>query len=217
MFGEKLFVAQKHKDIAIKLAHILLSGIDASRKKYLISIAGESGSGKSGIAYETTSLMNKRGVKTILLQQDDYFYYPPKTNRQMREKDISVVGTNEVNLELLTEHVKKFKDLRTKKITKPLIVFDENKCEKETVSCKTAKVMIVEGTYVSLLKNIDRKIFLTETYIDTFKGRRKRARDKVDVFDKKVLEIEHKIVSGHKKLCHIIVRKDASIRRVKRS
>ena len=40
-----------------------------------------------------------------IIQQDDYFVYPPLTNLKMRQKDIGWVGTSEVKLELLDQNL----------------------------------------------------------------------------------------------------------------
>ena len=70
---------------------------------------------------------------------------------------------------------------------------------------------MVEGTYVSVLENIDKKIFLAKDYKDTFNARRSRNREELDLFDEKILRAEHKIVKNHANLNDIIVKKDSKI------
>jgi len=52
------------------------------------------------------SFSEENGIKSIIIQQDDYFVYPPKTNAKMREKKISHVGLSEVRLELLNQNLR---------------------------------------------------------------------------------------------------------------
>jgi uridine kinase len=211
MLGDKLIIEKDHKDAAEKLADILLPEISRSDSRYVITLAGETGSGKSGIAHELAGILIGRGIETILVQQDDYFVIPPKTNHKKRREDMSVVGVSEVRLSLLQEHLRCFKDPEAVEITKPLVMFEEDKITEETVDCRSAKALIIEGTYVSLLENVDKKIFLEKTYEDTLAARMLRKRDKIDELDRKILAIEHDIISRHKDLADIVINKDYSI------
>jgi uridine kinase len=67
-----------------------------TQTKFTITIAGESGSGKSEIGAVLSDLLSEKDIKSIILQQDDYFVYPPKTNAEMRRKDLGQVGLSEV-------------------------------------------------------------------------------------------------------------------------
>jgi mannosylfructose-phosphate synthase len=208
MRGDKLLIRPYHTKAAKDISNILIPEILSSGSKYVIAIAGESGSGKTEIAYEFARVLNENKIKNITIHQDDYFRRPPGTNYEMRRKDISLVGTSEVKLSLMNKHIRLFKDPATAGIQKPLVDFDKNSIGKETLKCKTAKVMLVDGTYTALLKNVDKKIFLLRTHKDTLKMRLARKRDKIDKFDEKILSIEHRIISQHRKLSNIVVQKD---------
>jgi hypothetical protein len=54
--------------------------------KFVITVAGESGAGKSELASEIARLITEEGFNTGVLQQDDYFVFPPKTNHEMRRR-----------------------------------------------------------------------------------------------------------------------------------
>ncbi|MFH1552583.1 MAG: glycosyltransferase [Candidatus Omnitrophota bacterium] len=208
MRGDKLVIRKYHTEAAKKISKILIPEVRLSPFKYVITVSGESGSGKTEIAHEIAKFLHKAGIKSITLHQDDYFRLAPKTNYRKRRKNISLVGTSEVKLSLLNRHIKLFQDAQASSFRKPLVYFNEDKIKEETVKCADAKVMIVDGTYAALLKNVDRKIFLTHTHKDTLKTRLTRNREKIDAHDKKILLIEHKIISKHRKLADIIVKKD---------
>ena len=74
-------------------------------------------------------------------------------------------------------------------------------------------MIIVEGTYTSLLKSVDTKIFIDEDYKETLKYRKRRNRGNEvnDPFVESVLETEHKIIAGHKFLADIIITKDYEV------
>ncbi len=215
MIGDKLLIKPHHTDAARKIAKAISPEISPS-DKYVIGIGGESGSGKSEIAYELKALLEKKKIKTLILHQDDYFKHPPKTNYKLRRKDISIVGTSEVNLTSINGHIRRFKNLKTTEINKPLVDFEKNKIDRETLKCKTTKVLIVEGTFTSLLKNIDKKIFLARTHKETLEARMARKRDKIDKFDEHILAIEHRIISKHNKLADIILDANYSIIELKK-
>jgi uridine kinase len=140
------------------------------------------------------------------LQQDDYFILPPKSNDKKRRADFNWIGPQEVKLDLISEHIIKNK-AGEKSISKPLVIYNEDKIIEETISTEDNKVIIVEGTYTSLVKNVDYKIFIARTKLDTLESRKKRSRaaHELDEFTDKVLEKEHKIISEHKTLANTII------------
>ncbi len=211
MRGDILLIRKYHVRAARKIAGVLIPEIRSSRSRYVVTVSGESGSGKTEIAHELARILRKNGIRSITVHQDDYFRYPPKTNYRMRREDMSRVGTKEVRLSLLNKHIKSFRDSRTARLRKPLVYFKEDRIGSETIPCKNAKVLIVDGTYAALLKGVDKKIFLSRTYKDTLRTRMARKREKIDAFDKKILAIEHRIISKHRKLAHITAKKDYSL------
>ena len=73
------------------------------------------------------------------------------------------------------------------------------------------KTVIVEGTYTTELKNVNIRIFIDRTYIDTGEAHECRARDEQDEYLEKVLKIEHDIISSHKTQADIIVTRDYDV------
>ncbi|MGD2278703.1 MAG: glycosyltransferase [Candidatus Omnitrophota bacterium] len=214
MRGDKLVIRKYHIRAAEKLAKVLTPEILLSPSKYVITIAGESGSGKTEIAAVLARLLGRKRIKSVILQQDDYFRLPPKTNYRKRRRDISLVGASEVKLSALNKNIREFKDPKISKFQKPLVDFDKDTIKKEIVRKNVAKVMIVEGTYTSLLENVDKKVFLSRTYKETLRSRQARKREKLDKFDKKILVIEHGIISKHRKLADIVVGKNYNLGRI---
>lgn len=211
MFGDKIIIKKDHEAVARCLADMLEKDINKTAGRYVVTVAGESGSGKTGIAHETVSNLNAKGIKTILIQQDDYFIHPPKTNQKLRREGRTEIGLSEVNVALLQDHVIKFRDPLTTRLRKPLVIYEEDLIETEVVPCEGVRAMVVEGTYVSLLDGANKKIFLTKTHKRTLANRLLRGREEVDAFTKKILDIEHRIISRHKKMADIIIRENFSI------
>jgi Mrp family chromosome partitioning ATPase len=74
--------------------------------KFVITVAGESGAGKSELASEIARLFTEEGFNTGVLQLDDYFVFPPKTNHEMRRRNLEQVGPYEVKLDFLNSNLR---------------------------------------------------------------------------------------------------------------
>lgn len=210
MIGDEIIYHKGYEKITDFVIEKLAS-IQKSDSKLCISVGGESGCGKTSLAYALQKdIENNTGLKSFIFHLDDYFKLPPTDNHNARINDISKVGSNEVNLDLLDSHLIHFKE-KSRILNKPLVDYHQNKILKEHISCNDFDFCIVEGTYVSTLKTPDFKIFMEITYLDTRISRVNRTRDLINTFNEKVLEIEHQIIKPHYKLANIIINKDLNI------
>ena len=98
MIGDKLIIKDKHRRAAEQIVKRILPQLKSCPRIYTITIAGESGSGKSEMGRAVADVLDGRGFKTLVLQQDDYFVHPPKSNARIRRRDIGWVGMQEVRL-----------------------------------------------------------------------------------------------------------------------
>ncbi|MCK5618724.1 MAG: hypothetical protein KAJ17_04960 [Candidatus Krumholzibacteria bacterium] len=214
MIGDKVHIEPHHTKAAEEIFHAVKDRVGSGRVAF--TVAGQSGAGKSEIAAELARLFDGDGHKTFIFQQDDYFVYPPKTNHNQRLKDIGWVGTKEVKINLLDEHIAAFKSGKHPLLKKPLVIFDEDRLTEETVDLSPFDIVIAEGTYTSLLKNADYHVFIDRDYYDTKKHRLARGRDKIDEFSDEILKIEDKIITKHKQYADFIVRKNYSVEVVRK-
>ncbi|MFX1534426.1 MAG: hypothetical protein ACFFDI_09425 [Promethearchaeota archaeon] len=208
MKGDKLLITDYHRNAAKIVLNFLKKNTKlpvSSDQTLAITVAGESGCGKSETAAVLAELCEKEGFKTLILQQDDYFIYPPKTNHNTRLKDIGWVGTNEVKMDLMDQDIAQIKQKTNSKIKKPLVIYEEDKITEEEVEITNVQIVIAEGTYTTLLKNADVRSFIDRTYHQTKKARLARNRDPAVDFIEKVLEIEHNIISQHKQQADVII------------
>jgi uridine kinase len=213
MKGDKLILLDHHIRVASEIVSHLIKDIQMKKNRYIITIAGESGSGKSEIGKAIQDELKKIEIKSVLLGQDDYFILPPKSNDQKRREDPEWLGPHiEVKLDVLEKNLKDaIQGIR--KIYKPLVDYDKNTIEEEIIDLDGIEVLIVEGTYTSLLKHVDTRIFICRNWMDTLEHRqiRKRGNEVGDPFIEKVLCIEHKIVAGHKQLADVLISKDYKV------
>ena len=205
MIGDKLVITRYHLDNGRKVAEAVLEKIKGIDRRFTVTVAGESGSGKSETAATTAEVLEKQGYKTVILGQDDYFRLPPKSNHMRRREGIEWVGLEEVRLDLMDAHLKSAKDGGTE-IVKPLVFFKEDRIGEETLSLEGVKVVIAEGTYTTALEEADLRAFIDATYHHTLAHRKRRAREEIKgEFIENVLKIEHRIISSHKSRAHVIL------------
>jgi len=210
MRGDVLVIQEWHIRAGEKAAGMILGRIKASEKRFTITVAGESGSGKSEIAEVIARKLAEEGIRSVILQQDDYFILPPKSNENKRRGDLDWVGANEVRLDLMDRNLRAIK-AGAAQITKPLVIFEEDRAVEETLDIGSIRVAIAEGTYTTTLNHVDCRVFIDQTYHETKKARLLRAREEQDDFLERVLKIEHKIISSHKRLADLIVTREYDV------
>ncbi len=212
MRGDSIIVEEHHRRAAAEIVPALLPEIKASKGKYTLTVAGESGSGKSETATAIAEALETEGITSVILQQDDYFIHPPKTNDRTRRQDISWVGPLEVRLDLLDAHLQAFRE-NADSVEKPLVDYETDSIGSEFMDIAGARVAIAEGTYTSLLDNVDSRIFIARDYEQTRAHREKRKRDaaELDPFIDEVLKIEHGIILSHQSRADIVIDTDYSV------
>jgi uridine kinase len=197
MKGDIVIVQEHHQKVASVIVPMIINNIREKNRIYTLTVGGESGCGKSEISLAIANELNKNGIKAIILGQDDYFFLPPKLNSDKRRENSDWLGPDiEVNLDLLEKNLIEAIQGRSE-IIKPLVDYNTNTIEMQVVSLKGIKVIIAEGTYTSLLKNIDTKIFITRDWHLTLEDRKKRSRGNEvrDPFTENILAIEHKYLA----------------------
>ncbi len=213
MRGDILVIQDYHRRVASEIVLQIIERIRRKNTRYIITVAGESGSGKSETGRAIADELATYGIKSILLGQDDYFNFPPKSNDLKRREDPEWLGPHvEVKLDVMEQHL--INAIQGKnEITKPLVDYDLNTIEEETISLEGIKVVLAEGTYTSLLKHVDTRIFISRNWQDTLEHRQKRKRGNEvdDPFIEQVLSMEHKIIAGHKQLSDFLITKDYEV------
>jgi uridine kinase len=211
MIGDKIIIKEEYHETAKILLPFILKIKESDKNKIVVIVGGESGSGKSVTAICLKIQLGFMDINASILHQDDYFMYPPKENAIKRKQDINWVGTGEVKIDLLEEHINKFQ-LGEKRITKPIIDYKSDIVLSENINFESSDVLIVEGTYTMLLENADYYIFIEKNYLETLEQRKTRGRDIVDEYSSKILEIEHRIISPTIKKANAIIKKDYSVK-----
>lgn len=210
MKGDVIIVEEHHRRVAAALGEQIAALVASQTQIVTVSIAGESGSGKSETAVAVSEALADRGVTALVLQQDDYFKLPPKSNDARRRDDFEWVGVGEVHVDLLDDHLARAKGGRSE-LQRPVVVYAEDRIETETAPLNEVQVVIAEGTYTTLLKNLDLRVFIDRNRLDTRGSRERRAREPMDPFIESVLEREHAIIREHKARADIVITRDYEV------
>lgn len=207
MKGDIVILEEHHKKAASEIVSFIIEQITDKAARFVITVAGESGSGKSETALAIAQELEKHEIKAIVLGQDDYFHLPPKMNSAKRQEDSDWLGPHmEVNFEVFEQNLVDAIQGKSQ-LSKPLVDYNANTIDFETISLEGVKVIIAEGTYTSLLKHVDVKVFISRNWLRTLEDRKKRNRGNEvnEVFTEQILATEHKIIAGHKQLADFII------------
>jgi uridine kinase len=213
MKGDKLVLQDYHKRAAREIVSRILRDVERAKTRYVISVAGESGSGKSETGKAIADELATFGIESVVLGQDDYFVLPPKSNDLKRREDPEWLGPLvEVKLDVLEQNIVDATQGK-REIVKPLVDYGSNSIEEEIINLDGIKVLIAEGTYTSLLRHVDTRIFISRNWLDTLEHRQKRKRGSEvgDPFIEQVLSLEHKIIAGHQHLADILITKEYDV------
>lgn len=213
MKGDIIVLEEHHIAAAKKIVPEIVEKVRTKGARYTISVAGESGSGKSETGKAIADGLGAVGIKAVLVGQDDYFVLPPKSNDAKRREDPKWLGSHvEVKMDLLDGNLKAAID-GAGSFVKPLIDYNANAVEEETIDLTGVKVVVAEGTYTSLLKNVDTRVFIARNRLDTLEHRKKRNRGSEvgDPFIENILKLEHKIIAGHRQLADFVITKEYEV------
>lgn len=210
MEGDIILVGEEHERAAEQIIDRLIDEIRGKGRRFTITVAGESGSGKSETGRALANALEARGVNAQVLQQDDYYVLPPKFNDAARRANFAWVGTTEVRIDLISEHLAAARN-GASSITKPLVIYDDNRITEETISLDGVDVVIAEGVYTSLCDHVDRRIFIARNRLETMEHRMKRGREDFDAFIEEVLKAEHEIISQHRGMADVIITRDYDV------
>ena len=210
MEGDIILVGEEHERAAEQIIDRLIDEIRSKGRRFTITVAGESGSGKSETGQALANALDERGVNAAVLQQDDYYVLPPRFNDAARRANYAWVGTTEVKIDLISEHLAAAQ-AGAESITKPLVIYDDNQITEETVTLDDIDVVIAEGVYTSLCDHVDRRVFIGRNRLETMEHRMKRGREEFDPFIEDVLKREHEIISQHRSMADVIITKDYDV------
>ncbi len=206
MFGELLYITQNHE----KAARQILGYIQREpREKYVIAIAGDSGTGKSGIAHTLSRFLKQEGTPAKVLHIDNFYKVPPKQrNSWRRERGIESIGLSEYDWDCINGAIEDFRNDRES--TLPFIDMRTDQVDTLITDFDGLPYLIIEGLY-TLEANADLKVFIDLSYREVISAQVLRGKETLDEFRMEVLEQEHKVVQSLEVEADLIVTKEFNV------
>ena len=210
MLGDILLIQEKH----IKAGEAIIQKILKNKKdKYIVAISGESGSGKSELTHVIAKGLRKHGIFAKPLHVDNFYNTHPLKRRQWRSKQgiENVVGFNEYLWDDINRVIDDFKKGQISEM--PCVDLVTEQVDKLITDFSEADMLIVDGLYAIKTEDIDLRIFIDLTYLETKEKHTKDSRGK-EVMDEvrwATLAQEHKMGRSLRPLADLIIDKDYEV------
>jgi uridine kinase len=94
----------------------------------------------------------------------------------------------------------------------PRVDYPANRVVTQQHDCASVDALVVEGTYVLGLDDLDVRVFLEATHVDTADRRRVRNRDIAEPFVDQVLAVEHEIIRRQTERADLLVDREFAMR-----
>ena len=185
MEGDKLIFLEQHY---IK-ADTILPHI---KDKKIVAIGGESGTGKSEVAYLLRSKLAKEGVRSIVMHLDDYYTTNFKERNEVRKLN-GIIGLGEMDWVRINDPLNSFLKGAFQIYIRVLNKFTEGK-EYRIVWVNDIDMIIVEGLYAGNITQADYKVHLKGNRQSTHAFRRRRGKEPITEYRVKVLQAESEAV-----------------------
>ena len=194
---DKLRITAGHDKAANELVPVLLEALKVS-KKVIFAAGGESGTGKSEIAYLVGKILRRQGIPTVEWSFDNAYVTTPADREKKRAEDYdNNVGLTEMNKPKIEEVMLCFE--QGKPVTVPIIIINEDgsrPIKKITLEMEDKKVLIFDGLYAALVGEIKtseskttRIIAMNEKKFN-LDAQKERGKEEVNEHRMKVLERE---------------------------
>ena len=194
---DKLRITTGHDKVANELVPVLLEALKVS-KKVIFAAGGESGTGKSEIAYLVGKILRKQEIPTVEWSFDNACVTTPEEREKKRAEDYdNNVGLTEMNRPKIEEVMLCFE--QGKPVTVPIIIINEDgsrPIKKITLEMEDKKVLIFDGLYAALVGEIKtskskatRIIAMNEKKFN-LDAQKERGKEEVNEHRMKVLERE---------------------------
>ena len=206
MLGDVLLIQEKHKKAGKVILDIILRN---KKRRMVVAISGESGSGKTELAHVIAKNLRQHGIFAKPIHTDNFYNTHPLERREWRSKQgiDKVVGHNEYKWEMINNVIEDFKHGRVSEM--PCVDLVTEQVDTLITDFSEVDMLIVDGLYALKAEGLDLRIFIDLTYLETKEKHTKDARGK-EVMDEvrwATLAQEHKMVSALKPMADIIINK----------
>ncbi|MBI9034021.1 MAG: hypothetical protein JEZ03_06100 [Bacteroidales bacterium] len=207
MLHDLITVTSKH----MKAAELIYNKVkDLKKKKPIITITGEVGTGKSTLSLVVARMLKADGVRVKIIDLDDYYNIPPLERKQWRKtKGLDSIGADELDWNRLYQNISDFKADKTSSL--PCIDLITDYLDEVITDFNGVDLLLINGLYSVKCKEADLKVFIELTYQQTTEEQEYGGKEDLDEFRKKVLLREHELVQKSKDEANFYIDFDASM------
>jgi uridine kinase len=212
MLGDILLINDMHKSAADAIAKQVLSerGKMPKSYKFILSISGEAGSGKSELSHSIALHLKKEHIRVKVIHTGNYYKVQPLLITEWRKtKGIESVGMSEYDWNLLSRNIEDYKEERESMM--PCIDVVPEQVDKLITDFKKIDFLIISGLYAIKADGADLRVFVDLSYKEILAIKNINPKDFADEFHLKVLEKEHQNVQSLKPLADLIINKNYQV------
>lgn len=206
MIGDIELIKPIHTKKAVILApKILEVRTSGNIIKLVITLGGESGTGKTEISREIQRILwESYKIRVKIIHVDDY-YKTDYHNRNEIRKETGIIGKEEIDWKKLNKVTRHFKEGRKKLYVQRIHRYIDS-IEYSISFGDKIDVIIVEGLYANYLDRKDFAIYLEGSINETYDFRKERGKEDPDTeFRQFVLEKERNCIVQSKRFSDIII------------
>ncbi len=212
MLGDILLINDMHKEAACSIKEYVLKDLGKLEKghRYVVSISGESGSGKSELAHSLGKILQQNNVRAKVIHTDNYYKVPPLLREEWRRsKGIDKVGIKEYDWIRINRTIRDFREAQECMI--PCVDLIPEQVDKLITDFSKIDLLVIDGLYAIKTNDVDLRIFIDLTYHETKINQIIRMKEAMSEFRLQILEQEHKNVISLKPLADLIVDKSYQV------
>ncbi len=196
MLNEVLQLTKEHENAAKRILERILPEY---KRKYIISISGEVETGKSEVAHMLGRLLKKQNIRVKMMYLDSYYKIAPSERHEWREKNgPECIGPMEYDWDKINSNIESFK--KDQRATMPCVDLFTGQIDQLITDFKNVDILIIAGLYAMKIEQANLRVFIEQTYKETFDEQIASGKEELNDFRMKVLEQEHKAVQSLKGL-----------------
>lgn len=190
MQNQIITISNKHKDTA----NLIYEQIkDKITPKYILTVTGEVGTGKSTVCYLLGRLFKDQGLRVKIMELDNYYKIPPLQRKEWRKKNgIDAIGIEEYDWEKIYKTIDDFKNNRIAKV--PYVDLFTDYVDELTTDFNGVDILIIKGLYSIKCKESKFKVFIELSYEEAKEKNHYVENEDVDDFRLKVIQKEQEVV-----------------------
>ncbi len=212
MLGDILLINDMHKEAAQAIFDHVVEDRNSKeeRYRYIVAIAGESGSGKSELAHALGKLLKENHIRVKVVHTDNYYKIQPLLREEWRRnKGFDKIGHDEYDWIKIKKTIRDFKEEQECMI--PCIDLIPEQVDKLITDFSKIDLLIVDGLYAIKAPDIDMRVFIDLTYHETKINQIIRMKESMSEFRMGILEKEHQAVVSLKSSADLIVDKSYQV------